>query len=361
MSRSTSRGPSCAGCRCSAPPRRRWRQARSSPDAGADRSVEPAPSAPTVVLVHGAWEPPSSWTAVAAQLRERGYPVLVPDNPLRNALGRRRSDRRRPEGRRGTDRPRRPLLRRPVITAPPPAPERQGARLRRRLRSRPRRERPRAGPARPGSLLPVAIVPVPFVQPGGSLGVDVLRQPAAVPRRVRPGRRPATAAAMAAAQRPVTLAALMEQAPRRRGGRSRRGTSSPGTTARSRPRRSASWQRGASRHRRGRVLARGPGRTPRRRDEPHPRRRRHRRRAIFAGADAGRDGAAGVAGHAACSAIRSGRRRAAPRSAARVSYTLDVPARVRSRSSGPLVDAGSAGAASRAPRAITAAAAARCS
>ena len=42
---------------------------------------------PTVVLVHGAWEQASSWTAVAAGLRDRGYRVLVPDNPLRSLRG----------------------------------------------------------------------------------------------------------------------------------------------------------------------------------------------------------------------------------------------------------------------------------
>lgn len=38
---------------------------------------------PTVVLVHGAFADASSWDAVAADLRGRGYTVVVPDNPLR--------------------------------------------------------------------------------------------------------------------------------------------------------------------------------------------------------------------------------------------------------------------------------------
>ena len=38
---------------------------------------------PTVVLVHGAFADPSSWDAVAAQLRGEGYTVVTPDNPLR--------------------------------------------------------------------------------------------------------------------------------------------------------------------------------------------------------------------------------------------------------------------------------------
>ncbi|MBF6327068.1 alpha/beta fold hydrolase [Nocardia transvalensis] len=38
---------------------------------------------PTVVLVHGAFADPASWDGVAGQLRELGYPVVAPGNPLR--------------------------------------------------------------------------------------------------------------------------------------------------------------------------------------------------------------------------------------------------------------------------------------
>ncbi|MBH0119690.1 alpha/beta hydrolase [Rhodococcus sp. HM1] len=38
---------------------------------------------PTIVLVHGAFADTTSWDAVAADLRGRGYTVVVPDNPLR--------------------------------------------------------------------------------------------------------------------------------------------------------------------------------------------------------------------------------------------------------------------------------------
>jgi pimeloyl-ACP methyl ester carboxylesterase len=38
---------------------------------------------PTVVLVHGAFADASSWDGVAADLRTRGYTVVIPDNPLR--------------------------------------------------------------------------------------------------------------------------------------------------------------------------------------------------------------------------------------------------------------------------------------
>ncbi|GAA4483403.1 alpha/beta hydrolase [Rhodococcus olei] len=38
---------------------------------------------PTIVLVHGAFADTTSWDPVAAELRGRGYTVVVPDNPLR--------------------------------------------------------------------------------------------------------------------------------------------------------------------------------------------------------------------------------------------------------------------------------------
>ncbi|MGO4613095.1 alpha/beta fold hydrolase [Nocardia sp. 2YAB30] len=37
----------------------------------------------TIVLVHGAFADTTSWDGVAALLRDRGYPVVTPDNPLR--------------------------------------------------------------------------------------------------------------------------------------------------------------------------------------------------------------------------------------------------------------------------------------
>ncbi|MFC9659479.1 alpha/beta fold hydrolase [Nocardia sp. NPDC127606] len=41
------------------------------------------PGEPTLVLVHGAFADATSWDAVAAELRGRGYPVVVVNNPLR--------------------------------------------------------------------------------------------------------------------------------------------------------------------------------------------------------------------------------------------------------------------------------------
>ncbi|MGW4772230.1 alpha/beta fold hydrolase [Nocardia sp. NPDC004278] len=48
-------------------------------------AVAPATAAPlpTIVLVHGAFADTTSWNGVAAVLRDHGYPVVVPDNPLR--------------------------------------------------------------------------------------------------------------------------------------------------------------------------------------------------------------------------------------------------------------------------------------
>ncbi len=151
-----------------------------------------AASAPTVVLVHGAWEPASSWTAVAARLREHGYPVLVPDIPLRTLSGDVASIAAVREGRRRTDRPRRPLLRRlRHHRRRRRQPERQGARLHHRLRSRARRERLRPGSARTrkppaGGHRPRAVRAARRQPRRGRH-----RQPAAVPRHVGPGRRAA--------------------------------------------------------------------------------------------------------------------------------------------------------------------------
>lgn len=42
-------------------------------------------SAPTIVLVHGAWADGSSWNAVASDLRQQGFTVMTPTNLLRGA------------------------------------------------------------------------------------------------------------------------------------------------------------------------------------------------------------------------------------------------------------------------------------
>ncbi|HET6989439.1 MAG TPA: alpha/beta hydrolase [Kribbella sp.] len=42
---------------------------------------------PTIVLVHGAFADASGWSGVAERLRDDGYPVLAPANPLRTLSG----------------------------------------------------------------------------------------------------------------------------------------------------------------------------------------------------------------------------------------------------------------------------------
>ena len=39
------------------------------------------------MLVHAAWDRPAGWGDVAGRLRADGYPVVVPDNPLRSLAG----------------------------------------------------------------------------------------------------------------------------------------------------------------------------------------------------------------------------------------------------------------------------------
>ena len=40
-------------------------------------------SQPAIVLVHGAWADASSWNSVIPGLRQRGFTVYAPPNPLR--------------------------------------------------------------------------------------------------------------------------------------------------------------------------------------------------------------------------------------------------------------------------------------
>lgn len=56
----------------------------SSDTDSSSKPAEPAaPAKPTIVLVHGSFADPSSWDAVAKELRDKGYQVQQPDNPLR--------------------------------------------------------------------------------------------------------------------------------------------------------------------------------------------------------------------------------------------------------------------------------------
>lgn len=52
-------------------------------------SADSAPGGvkPTIVLVHGAFADASSWNGVIKRLRQEGYPVIAPANPLRGLAG----------------------------------------------------------------------------------------------------------------------------------------------------------------------------------------------------------------------------------------------------------------------------------
>ncbi len=51
-------------------------------DSARERERNPGPK-PTVVLVHGAFADASSWNAVVDGLRDRGFSVIAPADPLR--------------------------------------------------------------------------------------------------------------------------------------------------------------------------------------------------------------------------------------------------------------------------------------
>jgi pimeloyl-ACP methyl ester carboxylesterase len=175
------------------------------------RSTDAA-AAPTVVLVHGAWEQASSWTVVAARLRDHGYPVVVPDNPLRTLAGDTASIvaiLTRVAG---------PIVLvghsygGTVITNAAEGNPNVKALVYIAAFAPDRGESTFGLDARvPGSLLPVALVPVPFMQAGGEIGLDLYVNPLLFRAALAHDVPAPTAAAMAAAQRPVTLAALMGQ------------------------------------------------------------------------------------------------------------------------------------------------------
>ncbi|MDQ3149642.1 MAG: alpha/beta hydrolase [Chloroflexota bacterium] len=174
------------------------------------RSVHASPR-PTVVLVHGSWYQPSSWTAVAARLRDHGYRVIVPDNPLRTLAG----DAASIAG----------VLRRvkgPIVLG---GHSYGGAVITNAAQGNPNVKAlvyvaafaPDRGESAigldsrdPGSLVPLSTIAVPFVQSDGNIGLDLYINPLLY-RSVLAHDVPARmAAALAAGQRPVTLAAGME-------------------------------------------------------------------------------------------------------------------------------------------------------
>jgi pimeloyl-ACP methyl ester carboxylesterase len=63
--------------------------AAAVPASIATAGTPPRPMAPkpTIVLVHGAWADASSWAPVTSRLQRAGYTVLSPPNPLRGLAG----------------------------------------------------------------------------------------------------------------------------------------------------------------------------------------------------------------------------------------------------------------------------------
>jgi pimeloyl-ACP methyl ester carboxylesterase len=59
----------------------------STPANPSTKHLRASATKPTVVLVHGAWADSSGWNAVVTRLREKGYPVFAPANPLRSLHG----------------------------------------------------------------------------------------------------------------------------------------------------------------------------------------------------------------------------------------------------------------------------------
>jgi pimeloyl-ACP methyl ester carboxylesterase len=163
---------------------------------------------PTVVLVHGAWDRPAGWDGVAARLREAGYPVVVPDNPLRTLPGDAGAIGRVLHGVTG------PIvlvghsyggmvitnaaLNNPRVKAlvyiAAFAPDQGETALGLLTRS-------------PGSLLLPALLPVPFIGPDHRLGVNTTINPLLFRTVFAQDAPPRAARVMAATQGPTTIAA----------------------------------------------------------------------------------------------------------------------------------------------------------
>lgn len=59
----------------------------SATAAPATATASPGAPKPTVVLVHGAWADASGWNRVVTRLQQDGYPVVAPADPLRGLSG----------------------------------------------------------------------------------------------------------------------------------------------------------------------------------------------------------------------------------------------------------------------------------
>jgi pimeloyl-ACP methyl ester carboxylesterase len=162
---------------------------------------------PTVVLVHGAWDRPAGWDGVAARLRDAGYLVVVPDNPLRTLSGDTAAIARFLHGvtapivlvghsyggmvitNAALNNPRIKAL----VYIAAFAPDQGETALGLIARS-------------PGSQLPLALLPAPFIGPDRRLGVNTKINPVLFRTVFAQDVAPGLAREMAATQRPATIA-----------------------------------------------------------------------------------------------------------------------------------------------------------
>jgi pimeloyl-ACP methyl ester carboxylesterase len=169
----------------------------------------PAPK-PTIVLVHAAFDRSASWNGVAALLRADGYPVVVPENPLRSLPGDAAAIRRALDQINGpivlvghsyggaviTDAALGDPNVRALVYVAAFVPDTGESIL-------------GLGAKNLGSLIPVSLLPVPFLGPDG-LGVDLYINPLLYPTVFAADVPLATAQAMALNQHPLTLRAFTD-------------------------------------------------------------------------------------------------------------------------------------------------------
>jgi pimeloyl-ACP methyl ester carboxylesterase len=168
------------------------------------RAAEPLA---TVVLVHGSWDRPAGWNGVTPRLRDAGYPVVVPNNPLRSVPGDSAAISRVLHGVSG------PIvlvghsyggfvitnaaLHNPRVKAlvyiAALAPDEGETALGLIARS-------------PGSLLPAALIPTPFVGKDGKVGINTIINPLLFSTVFAQDVPSSTAREMATHQGPATLA-----------------------------------------------------------------------------------------------------------------------------------------------------------
>jgi pimeloyl-ACP methyl ester carboxylesterase len=175
----------------------------SEPPAAADHGPRP-----TVVLVHGAFADASGWSGVIAELQRDGYPVIAPANPLRDLAG----DSAYLASVLGT-------ITGPIVLV---GHSYGGAVITNAALGNPNVKAlvyiagfaPDEGESifgltgrYPGSLLPQNITARPFPQADGGTGIDAYMNPANFREVFAADVSRTTAATMAAAQRPITLAA----------------------------------------------------------------------------------------------------------------------------------------------------------